>query len=175
MDMMGALPPRENVNLRVGVVIYPEQDQAMDAVLDELKERLPAQFILLADASGQLVSFVGERISGDLTALASLIAGDLAASQEIARLTGHYETFQLVLREGKAANTFLIEAGKSLVMFVQVAADVPLGWARLLIRDAGGSIGRIVASPPKFLPEIDLGERPLADAVADALDDLWTA
>lgn len=175
MDTMAGLPPRNNINLRVGVVIYPEQEQQIDAVMGELQERLPAQFILLADASGQLVSFVGERISGDLTALASLIAGDLAASQEIARLTAHYEAFQLVLREGKEANTFLIEAGKSLVMFVQVAADVPLGWARIMIRDAGGSIGRIVASPPEFMPVIDLGERPLSDAVEDALDDLWTA
>ena len=163
------------LNLRVGATIFPSQDQAIERVLVDLKEHCPAQFILVADVSGQLVSTQGERGPADLVALSALIAGDLAASQEIARLTGQYQSHQLVLREGQMSSTFLVEAGRFLVLFVRVSSEVPLGWARLMILEAGRQIGEIMAAPPDLVEEmhLDLGEKNLSDAVGDLLDSMW--
>lgn len=171
----------DQLNLRVGVTIYPSQDKAIDLALAALQERCPAQFILLADTSGQLVSTQGERGALDLVALSSLIAGDLAASQEIARLTGQYQNCQLVLREGRQSNSFIVEVGRYLVLFVRVSTDVPLGWARLLIQETSAQIAEIMAATPDLADEMsreagieDISKAGFSDAVGDALDSLWT-
>jgi predicted regulator of Ras-like GTPase activity (Roadblock/LC7/MglB family) len=164
-------------NLRIGITIYPSHEKAIDLVISELEERCPAQFILLSDISGQLISARGDRGTADLTALSSLIAGDLAASQEIAHMTGQYQTCQLILREGQKSNSFIAEAGRYLVLFVQVSADVPLGWARILIRETSRQLADIVAATPEATQELDLGlsDENLVNAVDDALDSMWTA
>jgi predicted regulator of Ras-like GTPase activity (Roadblock/LC7/MglB family) len=176
MDKVNQPDWDETLNLRVGVTIYPEQDKAIGQVLAELKERCPAQFILLADTSGQLVSIHGERGTTDIVGLSALIAGDMAASQEIAMMTGQYQSYQLVLREGKQVSTFVAEAGKYLLLFVQVSAEIPLGWARLLIRETGRQVGLIVETPPEVTEKLDLGlsDEKLIDAFGDAMDSLWT-
>lgn len=165
----------ERLNLRVGATIFPEQDQAIERVLNELKERCPTQFILLADISGQLVSTSGERGPIDLVALSSLIAGDMAASQEIAKMTGQYQNYQMVLRECPQSNSFIVEAGRYLVLFVRVSTDVPIGWARLLIQETGRQIAEIMSITPDQVDDLSLGlsEQNLSDAVGDALDSLW--
>jgi predicted regulator of Ras-like GTPase activity (Roadblock/LC7/MglB family) len=176
MDKVDQPDWEETLNLRVGVTIYPAQDKAIGQVLAELKERCPAQFILLADTSGQLVSIQGEHSTIDIVGLSALIAGDMAASHEIAVMTGQYQSYQLILREGKQVSTFVAEAGKHLFLFVQVSAQVPLGWARLLIRETGRQIGEIVETAPEVTEKLDLGlnDEKLIDAFGDAMDSLWT-
>jgi predicted regulator of Ras-like GTPase activity (Roadblock/LC7/MglB family) len=121
-------------NLRSGLVLYPTHYQTIDQILLELVQKIPARFVLLTDVTGQVVSAHGDQSQIDLVALGSLIAGDLAASQEIARLTGQYQSYQLILREGLLSHTFITEAGQQFVLFVQTPGDTPLGWARMLIR-----------------------------------------
>lgn len=176
--MNNSLPDDWNAGMRVrvGLTIYPSQDKAIDQILSELFERLPAQFILLADTSGQLVSMQGERGNHDLVALSALIAGDMAASQEISRLTGQYQNSQLVMREGQKHCSFIGEAGRYLLIFAQVSTDVPLGWARLLIREAGQKIDEIMATDPERLEEMELSfnDEQLNESVDSALDSLFT-
>ncbi|MEW5867696.1 MAG: hypothetical protein AB1894_00345 [Chloroflexota bacterium] len=169
-------PWEEGVRLRGGITIYPSHEKALDRILGELVERCPAAFALLAEISGQLISIQGERGERDLIALASLAAGDLAASQEIARLTGEYKHHQLVLREGEKFNTFISESGPHLLVFVQVANEVPLGWARLLIREATRQLAKVIDHPAEEVEKLDLGldDDKLSDLMGDALDALWT-
>lgn len=112
-------------SLRSGLTIYPSQDKLISQTLVELKQKLPAHLIVLVDVTGQVVSAQGEQQNVDLVSLGSLIAGDLAASQEIARLTGQYQDNQMVLREGQNFHTFIIEAGMHLALLVQVPDSVP--------------------------------------------------
>ena len=83
----------------------------MDQILSVLMDEIPAQLAFLIDQSGAVVSSRGDISSNDLAVLGSLIAGDLSASQEIARLTGQYQKYQLIIREGDISNTVLSEAG----------------------------------------------------------------
>jgi predicted regulator of Ras-like GTPase activity (Roadblock/LC7/MglB family) len=158
-----------------GVTIFPSQDQAIDRVLNELKQKCPAQFVLLAEVSGQIITALGERGEINLVALGSLVAGDLAASQEIARLTDQYQNYQLILREGPRANTFISEAGSHLVLFVRVDRETPLGWARLIIREASRQLADVVSTPPEEVSKLDLGldDEKLSALVGDGLDSIW--
>ncbi len=182
--------PVENYNqgflqLRSGLTIYPSQDRAIDAALRSLSEKTPARFILLADISGQIISVRGDRSQvAEPVALGSLVAGDLAASREIARLLGEYRSYQMVLREGASSHTFIVEAGPYMVMLVQVASDVPLGWARMVIRQAAEQLAQIVDALPEELKNQPQAEPPLEEALSgqedisdlfgDALNSLWS-
>ncbi len=163
------------LSLRIGITIYAAQKRAIKQALCDLEERCPTDLILLADVSGLLVSIKGIRGESDPTALASLVAGDLAASQEIARMTDQYQSCQLILREGQTTNSFIAEVGPYLVLFVQVSAEVPLGWARMLILEASAKIVEIVSVRSKLVqkPEYRLGDVKIVDVVDETFDDLW--
>lgn len=163
------------IDLPSGITLYPSHDEAIERILNELLERCPAEFILLAEISGQILSALGERTTIDLAALGSLVAGDLAASQEIARLTAQYENYQLILREGPKSNTFIAESGTHLALFVRVSKEIPLGWARLLIHETSRQLSEIITTRPEDLKKLDLGlsEEKLSSLVNDDLDSIW--
>lgn len=165
-------------NLRSGLTLYRAQKEAIEQLLTDLAHQAPATFLLLADVTGQVVSVRGQQSGVDLVALGSLVAGDLAASHEIARLTGQYQNYQMVLREGQTTHTFICEAGHHLALLIQVSTDTPLGWARVVIRKIAHRLAEIVATPPKEPIQTEevsseLGLEALPDLFNDALDDLW--
>lgn len=167
--------------LRSGLTIYPAQDRAINQALADLVQKTPAHLVLLADVTGQIIAARGATDEVDLTALGSLVAGDLAASQEIARLTGQYQDYQMVLREGQNIHTFIIEAGHAMALLVQITKDVPLGWGRMLIQKAAYQLADIVANLPdeasqnQTATEVEhlLAQEELSDLFNNALDDLW--
>lgn len=164
--------------LRSGITLYPSQNQAISRTMSLLVQKVPAHFALLTDVTGQVILARGEQENVDLIALGSLVAGDVAASQEIARLTDQYQDFQVVLREGKKMHTFILETGLYLVLFVQVSTEIPLGWARMAIKNSAQELAKIVADTPeevskKEISDDTLGQEDLPDLFSEALDDLW--
>lgn len=166
---------KSTVDLPNRIMIYPSQDRAIDRILRNLMDSCPAQYALIAEVSGQLVYVSGERNFADPVVLASLVAGDMAASQEITRVTGQYQHFQFVLREGLISNTYIAEAGEHLILFVQVKKDVPLGWARMVINEASHKLAEIMTTIPDDSIDINFDLKPdgLAQFVDDALNSLW--
>lgn len=169
---------QESYQLRCGVAVHTEQHTAFEQLLTEALNQIPANFVFLADVAGQIVMAKGDHEQVNLVMLGSLVAGDLAASQEIARLTGQFQDYQIVLREGANVNTFIIEAGQYLVLLVQVDHDVPLGWARMVVKRIGQSLGQVmegaetaVTEQPSFT--FDDSDSELSDLFGEALDDLW--
>jgi predicted regulator of Ras-like GTPase activity (Roadblock/LC7/MglB family) len=168
-------PPENPVNLPGGITLFPGQDKAIDNLLNDLIEKCPAQFVMLAHVSGQIISLQGERGTADLVALGSLVAGDMAASQEIARLTEQYQNYQMILREGAQTNAFIAEAGQHTVLFARVNKNIPLGWARLLIKETSRQLADVIAAQPEELQKLDLGltDEKLSSLVGDDLDSIW--
>lgn len=164
--------------LRCGLILYPSQDQAIDKVLTSLMEKIPAQYILLADSSGQVISVIGKREQGDPVALGALVASDMAASQEMAQITGETQSFQMVLREGPQVNTWIINAGPHLDLMFKVSASVPLGWTRIVIRRAAELIAKIADTPVEE-EETDAEEGmeidaiDFSDQIDKSLEELW--
>lgn len=173
--------------LRSGLCVAPQQNEEFERLTTELLGQVPARFVLLVDVAGQVVLAKGDHEGVNLIMLGSLVAGDLAASQEIARLMGQYQEYQIVLREGEKFNTIIVEAGHHLALLVQVEREVPLGWARMLIKRTGQQLAEVtavadnagmgLAMPPEeetavfTLDEDD--DLALSDMFSDALDDLW--
>jgi len=162
--------------LRSGRTIFPSHDKAIEEIISTLSLKIPARFILLTAITGQVITATGDRGQVDLVALGSLIAGDLAASQEIARITGEYDDYQTILREGENTHAFISEVGQNLILFVQIPNDVPLGWARLLIQEAARKLEEVLNTQPEALEALDLGseQEKLPDLFSSALDELWS-
>ncbi len=176
---------KNGYQLRSGIFVLPEQDEKFDRLLSSLLHSLPAKFIMLTDVAGQVVLARGEHDASDLVMLGSLVAGDLAASQEIARMMGEYQDYQIILREGQRSHTFIAEAGHYLAMLVQVDKETPLGWARMLIIKAAQQLAEVMVEPAPAAAEIEeirqeatlaLHETQdsLADLFGDALDGMWS-
>lgn len=163
------------IDLPNNITIYPSQDREIDKTLKNLVKNCPAQFALLSEVSGQLISVMGERNKVDPVALASLIAGDMAASQEIAQIIGQYKHCQLIVREGTGSNILVTEAGDQLILFVQVDKNIPIGWARLMIVEASEKISEIIATTPNEEERVafEIESNDLSGWVDDALNSLW--
>jgi len=173
---MSNLQTLENMfHYRSGLTIYPSQAQDIEKVLGELLEQAAAQSILLADTSGELIASRGEINNHNRAMLGSLIASDLAVSHEISHLTGEYDDFQMILREGKASHVFITGAGPKLVLFAQIAEKVPLGWARLALKQAAQLLHKIIQAGPdeKIDIAIDLSRQEIENQLGVSLDSIW--
>ena len=163
-----------NLELRVGITIYPSQDFRIDEVLSKLRDQIQAQFILLLDTSGQVITVQGEHSTIDVVSLASLVAGDMSINQEIDRLTSQNQNLSLIMREGCNDYTFISEVGRYLLLFAQVQIGIPLGWARLMIIRASHKIDEIVNSPiaENERANFSLSEQKLEEIIDSSLDSL---
>jgi predicted regulator of Ras-like GTPase activity (Roadblock/LC7/MglB family) len=152
---------RTPADFPVDVILYPDHDKAIRKVLEELAKKCPTQFVLLAGVSGQPIAYEGEK-------------GE--TNQEMARLTDQYQSYQMILREGRQSTIFLSEAGPFMILFVRVDHEVPLGWARMLILETCRQLADIASARPDELSGLDLGlrEERLSSLIGDRLDSIWS-
>ena len=68
------------------MVMYEEEFQEINVVIERLLQEANAKVIFLVDKNGQLISGVGDTERFDTTSLASLTAGNIAATGGLAKL-----------------------------------------------------------------------------------------
>ncbi len=158
------------------LMITANQQKSIQKLSDKLKKEAPAELVFVADRNGQVVAASGDFDRDKLGELGALLAGDLAANAEIARLIGTNQDNQLILRENEGEHSFISEAGENLILFVLTSSEVPLGWARLLIQQVGKELAATVkvSSNGNKVEEIDLGPDGVGDNLSDNIDSLWS-
>ncbi len=166
------------IRLRSGFSLSVNQISAIEGDLRKLFEMIPAKYLLLVDTSGQFVTSMGEKGRIDSAVMGSLIAADLAASEEIARLTEEYQDYQMVLREGKKTHIIITEAGKHLILLVLFTKETPLGWARKLIQKSSAGIAEITIDVDSLNGDLQAFNQTetngdLPNLFGDALDQIW--
>lgn len=82
------------------LVLYQEEFQRLDGALKKLRQEANARAIFLIDKNGQQIAAAGEVEQFDTTSLASLTAGNVAATDGLAKLIGERE-FSVLFHEGK--------------------------------------------------------------------------
>lgn len=165
----------DSIQLRGGLSISIQQMQTIQKCVNRLVDMVPAKYALVVDTSGQVVTSGGDKGIIDQAILGSLIAADLAASQEIAHLTGEFQEYQMILREGNKTNIIISEAGKHLILLALFSKETPIGWSRALIQKCSREIGAYtdvkiddsVDVPP------DVVDGNLPELFNDALDQIW--
>ncbi|MEC4677687.1 MAG: roadblock/LC7 domain-containing protein, partial [Nitrospirota bacterium] len=104
-----------------------------DKELKKLNELARAKVSFLVDKDGQLISSMGETGDIDTTSLASLTAGNIAATGGMAKLLGEKE-FSILFHEGEKDNIHISLVGQRAILVVVFDDRSSLGLIRLRVK-----------------------------------------
>lgn len=124
------------------LVMYEEEFRRIDEELQKLHQQSNAKVVFLVDKNGQLIASAGETRELDTTSLASLTAGNIAATGGIARLLGEKE-FTILFHEGEKDNIHISLIGQRIILVVIFDHRSSLGLVRLRVKKASEALGRI--------------------------------
>ena len=94
------------------------------------------------DKNGQQIAAVGDLQSLDTTSLASLTAGNVAATDGLARLIGEKE-FSILFHEGEKDNIHISIVAQRVILVVIFDERSSLGLVRLRVRRATAELEKI--------------------------------
>ncbi len=158
-------------------VLYDEEFQKIKLVISRLKVDANAKLVFLVDKNGQQIASQGEFSEMDTTALASLTAGNVAATDGLAKLLGE-EEFSILFHEGKRDNLHISIVGKRIIMVVIFDERSSLGLVRLRVKKASAELEKIfveiMAKVESEREAMDSGmESPFAEITDDDIDSLF--
>lgn len=134
---------REDATVQSGLVMYKEEFDRISTLLQRLKVDASAKIVFLVDKNGQQIAGAGEVELVDATSLASLTAGNVAATDGLAKLIGEKE-FSILFHEGRKDNIHISIVGHRLILVVIFDERSSLGLVRLRVRKATGEVERIL-------------------------------
>ncbi|NOY65532.1 MAG: roadblock/LC7 domain-containing protein [Nitrospirae bacterium] len=124
------------------LVMYEEEFRRIDEELKRLYQLANAKLVFLVDKNGQLISSAGDTHDIDTTALASLTAGNIAATGGIAKLLGQKE-FSILFHEGEKDNIHISLVANKVILVVVFDQRTSLGLVRLRVKKSTQSLERI--------------------------------
>jgi predicted regulator of Ras-like GTPase activity (Roadblock/LC7/MglB family) len=126
------------------LILYEEEARRLSEVLQKLCQDAKARAVFLIEKSGQLIDAAGERDRVDATSLASLAAGNIAASGGLAQLLGE-KGFNVLFHEGERDHLHLSVVGQRGILVVLFDRRSTLGLVRLRVKQAAEELSRIFA------------------------------
>jgi len=124
------------------LVLYQEEFQRLDTALKKLRQEANARAIFLIDKNGQQIAAAGEVEQFDTTSLASLTAGNVAATDGLAKLIGERE-FSVLFHEGKRDHIHISIVGKRAILLVIFDDRSSLGLVRLRVKRSSQELDHI--------------------------------
>ena len=155
--------------------MYQEEFDRISHVLNRLKVDANAKIVFLVDKNGQQIAGAGEIDLVDTTSLASLTAGNVAATDGLARLIGERE-FTILFHEGRKDNIHISIVGQRLILVVIFDERSSLGLVRLRVRKASTSVERILNEMEEKAQRVGAGDAasPFAETTDEDIDALFS-
>lgn len=125
------------------MVIQEEDHQRFISILERVSQETNAKFAFLLDKTGQQLAHTGDAGDHDLTALASLTAGNVAATEGLAQLIGENE-FSTLFHEGECDSLHISLVANRVILLVIFDEHSSLGLVRLRVKQRTGELGTIV-------------------------------
>jgi predicted regulator of Ras-like GTPase activity (Roadblock/LC7/MglB family) len=159
-------------------LILLEADHArLVAVLERLRQDANAKLVFLLDKNGQQIALSGDLDAIDPTSLASLTAGNVAATDGLAKLIGERE-FSILFHEGERDNLHINVVAGTAILLVLFDLRSSLGLVRLRVKKASADLGAIleeVAARSEAHPTGAFGARsPFAEITDEDIDALFS-
>jgi predicted regulator of Ras-like GTPase activity (Roadblock/LC7/MglB family) len=158
------------------LVMYEEEFRKIDDELQKLHQQTNAMVVFLVDKNGQLIASAGETRDLDTTSLASLTAGNIAATGGIARLLGEKE-FTILFHEGEKDNIHISLIGQRVILVVIFDKRSSLGLVRLRVKKASEALvsifNEITSKAEHEKTEGKLDESPFAEISDEDIDNLF--
>ncbi len=115
------------------IVLYEAEYQRLKSILIKTQRELGIDLILLIDRDGHQIASEGPAQDIDLTALSSLAAANLAATDGLARLVGEPE-FSILYHQGKHRNIHISDVSRRYCLVLVFDEKVSLGLVRLRVK-----------------------------------------
>ena len=130
--------------MAVSDLVLLESDHArLVAVLERLRQDSNSKLVFLLDKNGQQMALSGNVDSIDTTSLASLTAGNVAATDGLAKLVGERE-FSILFHEGEHDNLHINVVGGQAILLVLFDLRSSLGLVRLRVKKSTIELGAIL-------------------------------
>jgi len=152
-------------------VMYEEEYNQIQQVIDRLHRDSNAYAVLLIDKNGQEIAASGEIENIDTTSLSSLTAGNVAATGGIAKLMSEHE-FSTQFHEGERTNVHISIVASRVILVVLFDERSSLGLVRLRVKKAGGEVGQIFDT---MMQKLEQPSQPsiFAEITDDDIDNLF--
>ena len=157
------------------LVMYEEEFERIKHLLNRLRIDASAKIVFLVDKNGQQIAGAGEVDSVDTTSLASLTAGNVAATDGLAKLIGEKE-FSILFHEGRKDNIHISIVGQRLILVVIFDERSSLGLVRLRVRKISADIERVLSEMEVKAQEVGSAEAtsPFAEITDEDIDALFS-
>ncbi|PIE03409.1 MAG: dynein regulation protein LC7 [Acidobacteria bacterium] len=124
------------------LIMYEEEYKKIQATIDQLQLDARAKIVFVVDKNGQQIASAGEINSVDATSLASLTAGNVAATDGLAKLIGEKE-FSILFHEGEKDNIHISIVANRVILVVIFDERSSLGLVRLRVKKSSHELSEI--------------------------------
>lgn len=160
------------------LIMYEEEFHQIKEVISRLRVDANAKIVFLVDKNGQQIAANGDLESVDTTSLASLTAGNVAATDGLARLIGEKE-FSILFHEGEKDNIHISIVGQRVILVVIFDDRSSLGLVRLRVRKASAELEKVFQ---EILRKVEVeksniaagAESPFAEITDEDIDNLFS-
>src|SRR5512136_2660169 len=160
------------------LVMYEDEFERINGVLGRLWTDSNAKIVFLVDKNGQQIAAKGDLDKVDATSLASLTAGNVAATDGLARLIGEKE-FSILFHEGERDNIHISIVAQRVILVVIFDERSSLGLVRLRVKKAAGELNDVFA---RIMSKVEREraaagaafESPFAEITDDDIDSLFS-
>jgi predicted regulator of Ras-like GTPase activity (Roadblock/LC7/MglB family) len=125
------------------LVLHEADHKGLAAILDRLRLDANAKVALLIDKNGQQLASAGHLDGFDPTSLAALTAGNVAATDGLAKLLGERE-FSTLFHEGEHDSLHINVVSGRAILVVIFDERSSLGLVRLRVKKSTGELGAIL-------------------------------
>jgi predicted regulator of Ras-like GTPase activity (Roadblock/LC7/MglB family) len=154
-------------------VLPQTQGERIEQILDELCANTRSTYVFLSDISGQLIDARGSTKSSDIVSLAALMAGNMAATAEMAMRIGERRPFHMMFHEGEKSNIYLSQIGDSFLLAVVFAAEIQIGLVRMFSKRAVAELQTLAKEYENVVRQTpSMMESGFGKAIDEALDAL---
>ncbi len=130
------------MSLTSQLVLFEEDHKKILVVAERLVQDANAKAIFLVDKNGQLIADAGELKDIDTTSLASLVAGNIAATGGLAKILGEDE-FPIHFHQGERDNLHITLVAQRIILVVIFDERSSLGLVRLRVKKASQRLSEI--------------------------------
>ena len=158
--------------------MYEEEYQQIKEILQRLQVDSNSKIVFLVDKNGQQIAVQGDMRGVDATSLASLTAGNVAATDGLAKLIGEKE-FSILFHEGEKDNIHISLVAQRVILVVIFDEKSSLGLVRLRVKKASQELERTFEELIRK-SELDRGsmanrfDSPFAEITDEDIDSLFS-
>ena len=160
--------------------LYEQDHRKLVDIISRLLVDTLAQAIFLFDRNGQQMAVSGAPGQMDITSFASLAAGNVAATEALARLVGEKE-FPSQYHEGEQSSIYMAAVGRQAILVVLFDKRSSVGLVRLRVKRTIAELAqafeeitsRLELEAETPAPEIQLPENEILEITDEDIESLF--